>query len=200
MKGWRCHRFSGRLQDWREFASEWGEWHDLQKEASPDLTDQAFLKFLSSALDKASQDLLRAAKKEDPYITFAEFWEKLEGEFVGDVDAYYRKKWESVSLHGATSLDTLSWRRFVAEFRLARDEVGDISEKEAEMKLEKELPKWYRVELKKEKLARQRTQFWVKVVHPPTISLNEIARFVGGGFGPDPGAQRGRFGRKNLEL
>ena len=77
--------FSGHVEDWREFAQEWVEWRDLQKEGSPDLSDRAMLELLKGSLDPASKSLLRTMRIEDPQVSFSTFWRKLDQELGGDL-------------------------------------------------------------------------------------------------------------------
>lgn len=126
--------FSGKAEDWREFAREWGNWFDLVKEWTPGISDKAGLELLKDSLDPASNMLLVAMRDKDPSLTFVSFWRTLQTEFEKNLESHYRRQWEAVSLKGVSQISPYAWRNFVAEFRMALGRVDDVSEREIEKK------------------------------------------------------------------
>ena len=179
----RIPKFSGREYEWRDFAQEWRTWEALQRHVTPQIADGLLLQLLRESLDEASQLILQAERASNPELTFEGFWKKLERRFMGDVDLYNRRKWEACTLKGVGRLTPMVWRKFEAEFLLAKANIGGISDREAEVKLEDELSTPMRGELQREENRRKLTNFWVRISRMGDQSREEMARFVGGAIG-----------------
>ena len=78
------------------------------------------------------------------------------------MSADHRAEWEKVTLRGKPILNVATWREYQAEFENTLARVTDTTDREAEKKIEQELPPELRKGLKLETLRRQESQFWVK--------------------------------------
>ena len=92
-------KFSGRAEDFDEFARTWEQWLTLMlSNADGPLPDLMVLMFLRPSLDAASAALLDARMRADPNLGYYTFWAEFRGRFQRDVQAMHRRNWQQVKL------------------------------------------------------------------------------------------------------
>ena len=114
----------------------------------------------------------------NPNLTYAEFWQVLEQDFGRDLSGLYRKEWDKVTLGGVRNITPQMWRQFEAECEVKSRRVGDITDREREDRIKRELPEDLRLRLGEENLRISSSRFWVKVYEPLPFSIERIQAFM----------------------
>jgi hypothetical protein len=167
--------FSGEEAEFADFAREWREYVRVMCPAgTASVGDPLLLGMLKKALDHASTQKLTSAMEANPNLTYTEFWRTLEEDFGRDLTGVYRKEWEKVSLGGVRNITPQMWRKFEADFELKARRVGDITDREKEDKIKRELPESMRHRLGEENLRVSTTRFWVKIPEPVPIPIDRL--------------------------
>jgi hypothetical protein len=160
-------RFSGRDSDWKGFSRDWAQYLRRIERAMPEpIESHCALELLRGSLDRGSQDRLECAQEQDPELTYEQFWKFLCQEYEQDRTDDFRSDWERVTIRHEPRLTVAVWRNFRAAFDKARSRAPDVTDREAERKIEGELPPTLRTNLNMEKLRREQTEFLVRIAGP----------------------------------
>ena len=167
-------KFTGKDSDWKDFSRDWLRYlgHVRKVAGNGNVNEYIALQLLFDSLDRASQDKLDAARDLDPELTYSSFWGALSQEYDRDMTDEFRDEWQRVTLRHVQKLTVSAWREYQAAFEKALFRATDVSEREAERKLESELPPSLRHSLKMEVLWRQTSEFYVRVPSPPHVHVS----------------------------
>jgi hypothetical protein len=172
-------RFSGRDSDWKGFSRDWAQYLKRVERATPGpIEGYCALELLRGSLDKASQDRLEWAQERDPELTYDQFWKSLSQEFERDRSDDFRSDWERVTIRHEPRLTVAVWRSYRAAFEKAWSRAPDVSDREAERKIEGELPPTLRMSLNMERLRREQTEFVVRIAPPLPDTAQATADWI----------------------
>ena len=172
--------FSGNEADFADFAREWKQYIRMVSSESGVIAigDALALDTLKRALDHASRQKLIAAMDKNPNLKYDEFWKVLETDFSRDLTGVHRKEWEKVTLGGVRNITPQMWRKFEAELQVKSSRVEDITDREKESRIKRELPEDLRHRLGEESLRVSSTRFWVKVQEPLPFPASQLQNFL----------------------
>ena len=171
--------FSGRVEDWQQFAKDWLEYVKVLTSMVPpgqEMPDILLLQALKGCLDEITRQELQKLMEENPELTYTLFWAQLQAEFGGDVNHQHRAAWKKVQLDSKTPLTFQSWRKFWMEFDLKKQRVEDRTEGEEYELIFKQLPEKWRVEVAKEEGRRRKRQFWVRISNLHGLTPEDVKR------------------------
>ena len=171
-------KFSGRDVDWEAFTEEWHVFEEMIRHETGDVSDYLLLKVLSNCLDAAGQNLLMTRMRQNPRLSFREFWKEIGQFFARDMPALRRREWQNIRLYSAGELSLQEWRTFQTAFELATSRVEDLTDIEIETRLKAELPTTWRVRLERETSRRAKNAHWVKFLKPCAFLLGELETAV----------------------
>ena len=106
--------FSGRLGDWSSFQQEWEGYLNVLRglTGGANFPDQVLLEVLKASLDESSKQMLQREREKNSQLTYAEFWRKMQDEFLGDETHQHRLAWQRVKLDKKGPITTKIWRKF----------------------------------------------------------------------------------------
>jgi hypothetical protein len=176
--------FSGNESDFADFAREWQQYVRIMcPGGASSVGDALLLGLLKKALDHASRQRLISSMEANPDLKYSTFWKSLEADFGRDLTGVYRREWEKVTLGGVRNITPKMWRQFIADFELKARRVGDITDREKEDRIRRELPEDLRHRLGEENLRISSTRCWVKIPEPLPVPIDRLRPILAGILG-----------------
>ena len=139
------------------------------------LPDPITLEIFKTRVGPTSKLLIQRLEEENPHRPFAEYYDELARVHVKDATDQARMQWNRLVLRcGSTRFLTMEvFRKYVAEFKVLRNRVGNTTETEAYGLLFAQLPEQCVLKVKEEEARRSKHKTWVKCSNVPDISSGE---------------------------
>jgi hypothetical protein len=159
-------KFSGRPEDFDEFARQWDRLlglisDSMGKEA---LSDAYCLAKIQEYLDPASLALLETRRLQNPNLGYYDFWDEFKGRYQKDVQASYRRNWQQVRLNQAGKRLTLQeWLEYQSKYLGKRQLVDNWSAEEDHAMVYSSLPRYYKEKVKQETADRRENKKLVRI-------------------------------------
>ena len=179
-------KFSGRAEDFDEFAKKWEEYlgYFSQSQGQVMLPSALCLSYLQQFLDPASSALLDMRKIQNPDLDYYQFWDELKSRHRKDAQAQNRRNWQSVTLVKNGAQPTLlEWAEFESKYLAKRELVENWNPEEDRAMIYSALTDKLKEKLKDEIMKKREDKRLVRVTCRDERllrgALEELSRALG---------------------
>ena len=143
------------------------------------LNDYAKLQLFRGLLDTSSRREIEERVERNPATIYAQCFQMMRRNMVGNVDQQMRQAWFKVELRQRGPTLTLrDWMDFMREFKLNMSRVDDRTPEEAHRLLMKNLPVYWRKRVLREEARNSALKPWAKITKCRLISDAHVRKLL----------------------